>query len=56
MNEAGLWRLFFLTGRPEIWLALRGEAQSRRNSEKEPVMTAFSIQAPGEEERRNMMM
>lgn len=24
MEEDGLWRLFFLTGMPEIWLTLRG--------------------------------
>jgi len=29
MNEWGLWRLFFLTGLPEAYLALKGQEQER---------------------------
>ena len=41
MKEDGLWRLFFLTGLPEAYLALRagrGEGDALR---EEPAMTAF---------------
>lgn len=33
MDEAGLWRLFFLTGLPEAYLALRGEQQERQQTQ-----------------------
>jgi len=29
MDEQGLWRLFFLTGLPEVYLALKGQEQER---------------------------
>ena len=50
MEEYGLWRLFFLTGLPEAWLALRGLRQERQQRE-EPALTAF---AGAEEERKEI--
>lgn len=38
MEEYGLWKLFFLTGLPEAWLALRG----LNAEQEEPALTAFS--------------
>ena len=29
MEKTGLWQLFFLTGLPEVWLALRDEAEEQ---------------------------
>lgn len=46
MDEEGLWRLFFLTGLPEAWLALRGAGEERPMPEREPAMTAFSVRPP----------
>ena len=40
MEESGLWRLFFLTGLPEVWLAIRGQEEEKRREEM--AMTAFS--------------
>ena len=47
MDEEGLWRLFFLTGLPEAWLALRENVEQQR-PEYEPAMTAFAVRAPQE--------
>ena len=41
MEEAGLWRLFFATGLPQVYLALRGVEQERQQPVREPAMTAF---------------
>lgn len=41
MDESGLWRLFFLTGLPEVWLALRGQAQEREAEREMPALSAF---------------
>lgn len=38
MEEQGLWELFFRTGLPEAWLALRGLTAE----EDEPALTAFA--------------
>ena len=40
MENPGLWRLFFLTGLPEVWLALRGEQEEQ----EAPAVTAFGPQ------------
>ncbi len=48
MDEEGLWRLFFHTGLPEVWLALRGTQEERCAPEYEPAMTAFALQPPRE--------
>jgi hypothetical protein len=40
MENPGLWRLFFLPGLPEAWLALRGEQEEQ----EEPAVTAFGPQ------------
>ena len=45
MEETGLWRLFFRTGLPEAWLALRGLQEEERVQANQPAMTAFSVQA-----------
>lgn len=41
MDEVGLWRLFFLTGLPEAYLAVKGEEGARQAAEYEPALTAF---------------
>ena len=46
MENPGLWRLFFLTGLPEAWLALRGEAEEQ----EEPAVMAFGPQEAEEQE------
>ena len=46
MENPGLWRLFFLTGLPEAWLALRGEAEEQ----EEPAVTAFGVQTAEKQE------
>ena len=33
MDEEGLWRLFFLTGLPEVYLAFRGEQQEKQQTQ-----------------------
>ena len=48
MNEAGLWRLFFLTGLPEAYLAAKGEARARQAAEYGPALTAFVAKPPAE--------
>ena len=45
MEEPGLWELFFATGLPEAYLALRGQR------EEEIGMTAFH---PGQEDRKQI--
>ena len=45
MNESGLWELFFQTGLPEAWLALRETAE-----EQEEAVPAF-VSRPGEARR-----
>lgn len=37
MDEQGLWRLFFATGSPLVWLAIR-----RLEGEEERALPAFS--------------
>lgn len=48
MDEAGLWRLFFLTGLPEVYLAAKGEEGARQAAEYEPALTAFVSRPPRE--------
>ena len=38
--EQGLWNLFFATGLPQAYLAIRGREQEREQ-EREEAMTAF---------------
>lgn len=40
MDEGRLWRLFFATGLPEAYLALRGEREEQEALEP-PARTAF---------------
>lgn len=46
MEEQGLWRLFFLTGLPEAYLAIRGREQERGEELWPPAMTAFVPRPP----------
>ena len=41
MREEGLWKLFFLTGLPEVYLALRTVGGDVDELQEEPAMTAF---------------
>jgi hypothetical protein len=41
MEEAGLWRLFFATGLPEVYLAVRGTQQAKQEVFERPAKTAF---------------
>ena len=41
MDEQGLWRLFFATGLPEAYLALRGERRGETDLPQLPAKTAF---------------
>ena len=41
MEEAGLWRLFFVTGLPEAYLALRGQEEEQAFRKQQMAMTAF---------------
>lgn len=45
MDEAGLWRLFFQTGLPEAWLALRGR-EAEQEQEQVQAVPAFVSRAP----------
>ncbi len=45
MEEDGLWRLFFLSGLPEAWMALRG-FQNAREEESLTDIPAFSQPNP----------
>lgn len=49
MDQAGLWRLFFLTGLPEAWLAVREGHREQDAPEREPAIPAH---APGPEDSR----
>lgn len=40
MDGDGLWDLFFATGLPEVYLALRGE-KNEEPAQREEAMTAF---------------
>ena len=42
MEEDGLWRLFFLTGLPEVWLTLCGLKQQAEIHDCEEI-PAFSL-------------
>lgn len=50
MDESGLWRLFFLTGLPEVYLAIRGGEQERANLDGQPALTAFAPRPPRKQE------
>ena len=41
MDRDGLWNLFFATGLPEVYLALRGAENEKNAPWAEPAMTAF---------------
>ena len=41
MDQDGLWRLFFTTGLPEVYLAIRGERGREALPESLPARTAF---------------
>ena len=41
MDEAGLWNLFFATGLPEAYLALRGQQMEERCRLNPPAIPAF---------------
>ena len=42
MDERGLWKLFFATGLPEAYLAIRGERKKGDFVPNLPSKTAFS--------------
>ncbi len=42
MDERGLWKLFFTTGLPEAYLAIRGERKKEDFVPDLPSKTAFS--------------
>lgn len=46
MDQAGLWRMFFKTGLPEVYLALRGV---RREDEEYPSALAAFRPRPSRE-------
>lgn len=48
MREEGLWKLFFRTGLPEAYLALRAAREEGLELREEPAMTAFRSR-PGRE-------
>ncbi len=50
MNEEGLWQLFFLTGLPEVWLALHAAQEEGWIAQQQPAMTAFAPQKTGKTE------
>ena len=41
MEEMGLWRLFFATGLPEAYLAIRGTRSGAEDMPELPARTAF---------------
>jgi len=41
MDEQGLWRLFFLTGRPEVYLLIRTVREKAAEKMEQPARTAF---------------
>ena len=46
MEETGLWELFFATGLPEAYLAIRGERGEGEAPEELPAKTAFHPTQP----------
>ena len=46
MDERGLWRLFFATGLPEAYLAIRGERRKEQALPDLPSKTAFGGTKP----------
>ena len=46
MDEKGLWSLFFATGLPEAYLALRGEQEEKEELAQLPARTAFRPEDP----------
>ena len=46
MDETGLWELFFATGLPEAYLAIRGERSEGEGPEELPARTAFCSTEP----------
>lgn len=50
MEESGLWRLFFATGLPQVYLALRGLQEEQEHMAQEPAMTAFGAKSGMERE------
>ncbi len=46
MDDAGLWNLFWSTGLPEAYLAIRGRAYEREAEECPQALTAFRAQPP----------
>ncbi len=48
--EQGLWNLFFVTGLPQVYLAIRGRELERERAweEEQQAMTAFQrLELPG---------
>ena len=45
MDEGRLWELFFATGRPEVYLAIR-RAQEEKDWQQLPARQAFQTQRP----------
>lgn len=41
MDEQGLWALFYATGLPEVYLAIRQERADREEEAELPARTAF---------------
>ena len=41
MDERGLWKLFYETGLPEVWLCIAGTRQASPQAGEEPARTAF---------------
>ena len=50
MREEGLWKLFFLTGLPEVYLELKTHRQKPEQPGEEPAVTAFVPRPVGETE------
>ena len=47
--EEGLWKLFFATGLPQVYLAIRGGMEKEPQAEEKRAMTAFSAQKQAKE-------
>ncbi len=50
MGEEGLWKLFFLTGLPEVYLELKVRRDRPDRPGEEPAVTAFVSRPVGETE------
>ena len=50
MEERGLWQLFFATGLPQAYLAVRGVAGEHAIPLEEPAKTAFHPWVKGEQQ------